>query len=247
MGSSTDGGGATALARLRQGVDGVFSRTLRPTLVQLRDRTDQLIERRYGLDTHGIIVFSEHDEERAFYRPLPWTTLRRILRKGEVGPDDVFIDFGAGKGRAVFLAAHGYPFKRVIGVELLPDLSEIARANIERTRDRLLCKDVEIVTSDVLDYAIPDDVTIAFFYNPFGGEIFASVIRKLLASYDRKPRRLRVIYQHPVELEPLLATGRFRQVRFARGLRPTRSWARTFDTHLFEVLPAPVSAPAQAG
>jgi tRNA1(Val) A37 N6-methylase TrmN6 len=105
---------------------------------------------------------AEHDLKRGFYRPLPWGALSRILRQEDVGPDDTFLDLGAGKGRAVFLAAARYPFKRVIGVELSKDLSDVARANIDRLRDQLICQDVHIVNADVLDYEIPDDVTVVF-------------------------------------------------------------------------------------
>ncbi len=221
---------------MRRGFDLLFSRTLRPAFASARDGMDRRIERRHGLDTFGETVLAEHDAERVYYKPLPWWALSRILRPNEVGPNDVFLDLGAGKGRAVFLAAARYPFKRVIGVELSEELSSVARANMAQARDQLLCHDVEIVTSDVRDYEIPDDVTVVFLYNPFRGQTFASVIQKLLESLDRRPRRVRVIYLNPTEREYLRSTGRFRLVRRARGWRPTREWARSYDTYLLETL-----------
>jgi len=226
-------------------LDRLFSRTLRPYFVSVRDALDRRVERRHGLDTFGKVLMEEHDAERGFYKPLPWGALARILSTDDVGPDDVFIDLGAGKGRAVFLAA-GYPFKRVIGVELAAELSAVARANIEQVRDRLACQQVEIVTADVLAYEIPDDVTVVFFYNPFQGEVFASAIRRLLESVDRRPRRVRVIYVYPTQLEYLQSTGRFRLVRRVRGWRPTREWARSYEILLLEVLPSPANAQHQA-
>ena len=172
--------------------------------------------------------------DRAGYKPSSWTTLSRVLRPREVGPEDVFIDFGCGKGRVLFLAAK-LPVKRVIGIELSPQLSAAARANIYRQRAELKCPDVEVVTADALDYDIPDDVTIAFFYNPFQGQVFASVVQKLLASVGRNPRRLRIIYRAPIEHELLVATGRVRLVRRARGWRPGSNWSRTQSIHLYEV------------
>src|SRR4051794_18680135 len=44
-------------------------------------------------------------------------TLYRALRALRVHPDDVLLDLGAGKGRALVVAAH-LPFRRLIGVEL---------------------------------------------------------------------------------------------------------------------------------
>ena len=51
----------------------------------------------------------------------------------EIRPDDVFIDLGSGMGRMVLEAAR-YPFKRVIGVELVEQLHDLARANLASTR-----------------------------------------------------------------------------------------------------------------
>lgn len=221
------------------GLDLLFSQTLRPAFVRARDSRDRRIERRYGLDTFGEAVLAEHDAERVHYKPLPWNVLSQILSKSDVSPSDVFLDLGAGKGRAIFLAAAQYPFKRVTGVELSQELSAVARANIAQVRDQLLCRDVEIVTSDVLDYRIPDDVTVVFLYNPFCGYIFTSVIEDLLDSVDRQPRRMRVIYLNPTELEYLLSTGRFDVVRRTRGWRPTRQWARSRATYLLEVRGGP--------
>ena len=223
---------------MRRNLDLVFSRTLRPAFVCVRDYLDRRVERRHGLDTFGKMVMDVHDVERSFYKPLPWGALTRILSKEELGPNDVFLDLGAGKGRAVFLAAARYPFKRVIGVEFLEELSAVARANIEQVREQLVCQDVEIITSDVVDYDIPDDVTVVFLYNPFRGQTFITVIQKLLESVDRRPRRMRVIYLFPTELDYVQSTGRFLVVRRVRGWRPTREWARSYDTYLFEVLPS---------
>src|SRR5271166_6630819 len=41
----------------------------------------------------------------------------------------VFVDIGSGKGRVLLMAAD-YPFQRVIGVELLPELHRVAQANL---------------------------------------------------------------------------------------------------------------------
>jgi SAM-dependent methyltransferase len=156
-----------------------------------------------------------------------------------VGPEDVFIDVGSGMGRAVFLAARNYRFKRVIGVELSEVLNGVARANIDRNRERLRCPDIELFTTDVLDYEVPDDVTVAFFNNPFVGAVFTVAIDKLLASVDRRSRRVRLIYCNPVEHDQLMTRGRFRPVRKLPGLRPGREWSRSNATRMYDVLPRP--------
>ncbi len=198
-----------------------------------------LFERRLGTETDEWVELTElglPSKERLRYQPSAWWTLPRVLRRSEVSPADVFIDFGCGKGRMVLEAALLYRFARVVGVELSPDLSAIARGNVARNRRRLKTPRVEIAVSDVLEYPIPDDVTIAFLANPFTGSIFGHVITELLASVDRSPRRLRIVYCVPVEEGILLQTGRIRRVASARSL-----WSRRRVHHgigLYEVDPA---------
>jgi predicted RNA methylase len=182
----------------------------------LRRNAGQLLfERRYRVRTAGKIYLDEFGlaaEDRVYYIPANWRTLRRTLRRDEVTESDVFIDLGSGMGRMVVEAAR-YPFKRVIGVELAKELHEIATSNVKNTRLPLLCKDIALVQSDVLEYRIPDDVTVVFMNNPFRGPVFATVIENLIASVDAHPRPVRLIYANPVEEPFLLETGRFRQLR----------------------------------
>jgi SAM-dependent methyltransferase len=198
-----------------------------------------LFERRFSTRTDGYIQLAElglSSEHRVWYQPSAWLTLPRALRPSEVSPNDVFIDFGCGLGRMVLEAALRYRFARVVGVELSPDLAAVARENVERNRRRFRTPRVEIVESDVLAYSIPDDVTIAFFANPFTGPVFRHVISGLLASVDRVPRRLRIVYCVPVEEEMMLLTGRIRRVGSGRSFWSSRR--AHLGIGLYEVDPA---------
>jgi hypothetical protein len=162
-----------------------------------------------GVDTAEPEVELDHfHPDRTHYLPSGWRDLRRALPRGAVGPTDVFADFGSGKGRIVYEAAK-YPFARVIGVEISAKLNEVARRNIERNRHKLVCRDVELVTSDAADFEVPDDLTIVYLYHPFGGETFEKVMGNIIRSLNRNPRRLTLIYQLPLNEDRILATGRF--------------------------------------
>lgn len=176
-------------------------------------------------------------KDRISYTPSGWLTLRRALPPRSVDRGDVFIDYGSGKGRVVLQAAARYPFKRVIGLEISADLNEFAQRNLAAGRDGLACEQVELVIADVLEYEPPDDVTVAYMYNPFRGDVFATAVRRLIASVDRNPRRLRIVYVNPIDHDLLLATGRVELTRRLRGLRPTKSWSRAASTHVYEVVP----------
>jgi SAM-dependent methyltransferase len=222
-------------------------RTLRSaTLYARRVVSERLIERPRGIETGRVVdldALGIESEERVRYEPSGWLDLRRALRRRDVGPDDVLLDLGSGKGRVV-LAAARYPFKRVIGVELSEELSEVARRNLQAVQPKLRCRAVELVTADVVDYEIPDDVTLVYLYNPFRGAVFDAAMRKLIASVDRHPRTVRVLYRTPLERARLEATGRFRLERVVHGLRPRRSWSQYRSLRVYALEPRLGSAPA---
>jgi len=177
--------------------------------------------------------------DRVDYEPTPWRVLGRMLQKDEIAEDDVFIDFGCGKGRVLIQAA-AYPFGKIIGVELSRDLVETAKRNVERSLPTLRCKDIELVHIDVLDYDLPDDVTVVYFFNPFEGEVFRRVVEKLVASLRRRPRVMRIIYTNPVEENTLLQAGA-RLLKAANGFRPTKAWSRESSVRMYS-LAAPSGA-----
>jgi precorrin-6B methylase 2 len=234
----------TAANDVAQVAERLVARVVEITVVPVwhfvRDKLVTVVERRNEIRSAGVVALEGlgiAGLERKDYRPAPWFTLRRAVPVASVGPEDVFIDFGSGMGRVVYQAAAYYPFKRVIGVELSAQLREIAQNNIQRNRARLRCKDIQLVNSDVLDYKIPDDVTVAFFFNPFSGQTFSTVIQHLLESVARNPRIVRIVYSNPAEDSQLIATGQVRLVKRVRSPRLSREWTRRASTHVCELYP----------
>lgn len=220
----------------------VFTSVVRPPYVRARHAVrTALFDRRYGVETEGVVSpadagISEPDSEE--YMPAGVWSLRRILPPADVGPEDVFVDFGSGKGRIVLQAALAYPFRTVYGVELSESLHAVAERNLAVLRPRLRCADVRLLQGDARSVELPDTVTVAYFYNPFRGAVFATVVDRLLASVDRNPRRLRIVYGNPEGEATLLATARIEPVRSTRGWRPGREWSRSNSFRLYEVTPA---------
>jgi SAM-dependent methyltransferase len=198
-----------------------------------------LIDRALNVDTAEMVditSFGFDGTNRSGYEAASWLDVRRVLAPADVSEDDVFLDLGSGKGRIVLLAAR-YPFKRVIGVELVDRLSAIARRNVATCRVRPRCRDIELVTADVVGYRIPDDVTVVFLFNPFQGPILDAAVASLIASVDRRPRTVRVIYRADARHDRLTPTGRFRLVRVSLGLRPGREWRETTAVRLYALEP----------
>lgn len=155
------------------------------------------------------------------YSAARWLPVRSALKKLSPGPGDVFVDLGSGKGKVLLIAAQ-LPFGRVVGIEVDEKLSECARHNIARAKSRLQVQDVDCVTASALNWPIPQETSAVFMYNPFIGDTFRSVMQRIIQSYDRRPRPLRVVYLYPYEHDWLLSTGRV----VVDDVRPGDSLAR---------------------
>ena len=138
--------------------------------------------------------------------------------------EDVFLDYGCGRGRALLVAA-GFPFRRVIGVEIVPALVREARRSAARA-GRLSCGSILVEQADAADYELPRDVTVALLFHPFSGATLARVLERVRASLREAPRRFRIAHLSPLAgddalmrtpwLRPLarLPTGLWDDMRF---------------------------------
>jgi hypothetical protein len=142
--------------------------------------------------------------------PSPWHIVPRALRKLGASDHDVFVDFGCGTGRVVHQAAKR-PLKKVIGVEVIPEVADRAKSLVAAHQSEYRCQSVEIVTCDVAQFRVPDDLTIAYLgqVQYLHGEELDALLRNLTGSIDNHPRRVRLIY-YPAPAPSVGATGRFR-------------------------------------
>jgi SAM-dependent methyltransferase len=120
--------------------------------------------------------------------------------------DVVFLDYGCGKGR-VLAAAATWPFRKVLGVEISGQLVEVARANLARMKHRRTAA-IEVHHGDAAQFAIPDDVNVIFFFNPFVNQTLADVVDRIERSLWARPRDLFVIYFNHGEFDQRVQ-GRF--------------------------------------
>jgi SAM-dependent methyltransferase len=172
-----------------------------------------LVERRYVNPSPPLSRGSAPGPHRKAYAPTPWRLLPHLLPPEEVGADEVLVDFGCGSGRVLLEAASRYRFRRVVGVELVPELAAASASLLERNEHLLGGCAWEVVQSDVLDYEVPDDLTVAYMFDPFTGPVFDAVMTRLEASVSRSRRPVRIVYVTPAELERVLRSGRVRRLR----------------------------------
>jgi SAM-dependent methyltransferase len=108
----------------------------------------------------------------------------------------VFLDVGAGKGRAMLLASQ-FPFLRVEGVELNADLAAIANANISLWHRDLQANALSPFTlhhADATTHPLPNEPTLAFLFHPFELPILRRFLRHVESSISNNPRPFDLLY-----------------------------------------------------
>jgi SAM-dependent methyltransferase len=108
-----------------------------------------------------------------------------------------FLDIGSGKGRALLLAAERR-FRRIIGVELLPELNEIARENAKRfSTARAEPHAIDTICADATEYELPRDPLVVYLFNPLPQAGLRKLASNLERSLSEHPRSCYVIYANP--------------------------------------------------
>jgi hypothetical protein len=116
-----------------------------------------------------------------------------------------FIDLGSGKGRTLLMASQ-YPFRRIVGVELIPELHRIAQQNIRDFQSSTQrCTDITSIEVDARTFEFPDEPLVLFLFNPLPEDGLLTVMQKLSRSLERKPREAWILYHNPL-LERVIAS-----------------------------------------
>jgi len=82
------------------------------------------------------------------------------------------------------------------------------------------------VVADAAEFRVPDDLTLGYLFHPFSGQTLDAVLRSIIDSVDRHPRRVRPIYVYPLGRSQVLATGRFRVLKERRALSRDAPFSR---------------------
>jgi len=96
------------------------------------------------------------------YVPTPWVIVDDLLKLADIRADDVVYDLGSGDGRLVITAAKRFG-ARGVGVELQPDLVELARAGAKKegVGDR-----VKFVQGDLFETDISEASVVTLYLLP---------------------------------------------------------------------------------
>jgi hypothetical protein len=139
------------------------------------------------------------------YQPTQPDEFREMMLELPIRFEDfTFVDVGSGKGRVLLMAAD-YPFRRILGIELLPDLHQVAEGNIKKYKStRQRCFTVESTCMDASRCQLPVEPLVIYLFHPLTEVALRQFMANLDASLAEHPRTIWVVYLNPI-LEYLLA------------------------------------------
>lgn len=201
-----------------RGIAGTARYYSRELVDLLRDLTPARRKSRYG----DIDFDFEHNVDTTWATVSLRTRFREWLSGGQYQPSEpalfremldslpavdgfTFIDLGSGKGRTLLMASD-YPFRRIVGVELLAELNAIAVQNIAHYRsDAQKCFALGSHAADASRFAFPADPTLLYLFNPFPRHVWRDMLANLHGSLLAAPRQVYLIYHNPVHQDIVAA------------------------------------------
>ncbi len=142
------------------------------------------------------------------YQPTDPALFREMMANLPIAFDQfTFVDLGSGKGRTLLMASE-YPFRRIVGVELIAELHRAAEENIRVYHSATQqCKQIEAVLADAREFELQEEPLALYLFNPLPERALSEVLQRLKKSLKRVPRPVWVVYHNPSLEGALNASG----------------------------------------
>ncbi|HSZ63535.1 MAG TPA: class I SAM-dependent methyltransferase [Terriglobales bacterium] len=177
----------------------------------LRDSTPSRRQQRYGdmeydwehrVNTTSGTVGWRAQLLGAFHSPYQPTEpglFREMMASLPIAFEEfTFVDIGSGKGRTLLMASE-YPFKKIVGVELIAELHRAAEENIRAYKSATQrCSRIEAVCGDACEFVFPADPLVLYLFDPLPEAGMRRLIDKLEKSLAETPRMAWVLYHNPL-------------------------------------------------
>lgn len=121
----------------------------------------------------------------------------------------IFIDIGAGLGKAMLFAAR-LPFKKVWGVELSPFLAEGCKKNLVSYSGEKKCNELEIFCCNAIEFEFPNSNLVLYFWEPFVDQTFVSLLENVVRFIDKTGKQVVLMFLGLVP-ECVKSSDRFQQ------------------------------------
>ena len=187
-------------------------------------------DQKYGTDTGGylgpeeLVKGRENDALNYGYSAIAPSVFHEACRRWRETLPAVsgrieaysFVDVGAGKGRALLLAAE-MPFRKVIGVELSEELARIGQKNVARWNRVVRPKTkIRVVHGDAAKFRWPRTPLLVYLYNPFACSLIAQMAENLAAAASSGSGLVDLLYVNPTCTDTLTSQGLFVRLWTAR-------------------------------
>lgn len=157
---------------------------------------------RHGTETAEIVevgygsLVGKQGEPIFRYQTTSTFEILRVLESPLIKARDfAFVDIGSGKGK-VLIVARELGFRRLIGIEIAPELHRRAELNLARQPTGKVA--VELRCEDIEDFELPEGPTFFYMYNSLSESSLARFLARLDESLRRSPRPLLFAYVNPV-------------------------------------------------
>ena len=175
----------------------------------------------------GDFAFWKSQEDMGFsseqgnqYQPSS-SIIKSAFKKLPIGPEDVILDIGCGKGRAMYMMS-AFPFGRIEGYDLSGEMVEIANANFTKLGLDDRC---HAFIADADTYEDYDRFNYFYAFNPVPEKVFKNLMDHISESIRKNPRTCRFIYLNPMYDTYILDHTDFKKVFQKQGLL---EWDRVF-------------------
>lgn len=169
----------------------------------------------YGIETSGSVTAGDCAPNAVMAAQIsPYggsqpTIVRRSLAWLPDHGQYAFVDLGCGKGRPLVVASE-FPFRRLLGIEIAPELAGVARANAAVIAaafpDRTA---IEIQIGDATAVSLPGELAVYFMYHPFHRSLVISLVANLESQLEAGLQHAFLVYYNPVHGELLDSSPRF--------------------------------------
>lgn len=208
-----------------------------------------------GVDTSGFVAATActADSELAA-KIIPYggsqpSIVRSALASLPEPERYAFVDIGCGKGRPLVVASE-FPFVRLVGVELAPQLAEIARANAAavaaRHPDRAA---IEVQVGDATAVSAPAGRVVYFMYHAFNQALVTALVENIERQLQNGLQHAFFVYYNPVHGSVLDGSKHF--ARWSAQMAPYAADELGFGPDIQDTVviwqSLPERYPAQAG
>lgn len=146
----------------------------------------------------GVLHSPYQPTEPELFHQMLGSLQEQLRQNGLDFSQFTFLDLGCGKGRTLLMASH-YPFRRIVGVELLPALHEIAQENLATYKnDEQKCFAFESICGDATTFVVPGEALVIYLFNPFPESGLRRVAANLRESLRTHSRPVYVLYHNPL-------------------------------------------------